>query len=203
MVRWMATEPGIWSREARTDMTEVIDGRLARGHRRRQQLIEAAIRVAIRDGVAAITHRSVAKEARLAATAGTYYFPTVDDLLAAVTIAGLTEFGDAVTRRMRRSPTLRAFAEVNIELLHRDRGRVIAAYELYLLAARRPELTSIAVRWTDFVRETLTRWSSDETALTATIAALDGICLKALIGSDPDVDEVEGLLQRTLGATGR
>lgn len=40
-------------------------------------MIEAALRVAERDGVAAITHRAVAQEAGVASTAGTYHFPTV------------------------------------------------------------------------------------------------------------------------------
>lgn len=182
-------------------MVTRIDGRFERGQRRRQQLIDAALRVAERDGVAAITHRAIAKEAGIAATAGTYYFPTVDDLLSAVITAGLEQWSEQVTARLKTTPTVRAFAEYAEQSMRQDRDRMIAEYELYLLAARRPELRPAATRWVEVLREILGRWSSDENALTATLAVIDGLFIQAALGTPLSADVVERVMNHTLGIT--
>ena len=41
---------------------ERVDGRRARGERRREEIIAATLRVVERDGVAGVTHRAVARE---------------------------------------------------------------------------------------------------------------------------------------------
>ncbi len=48
---------------------------------RRKTILEAALRVAIREGVRGIRHRAVAKEADVPLSATTYYFKDINDLI--------------------------------------------------------------------------------------------------------------------------
>ena len=64
-------------------------GRKASRHgseQRRQQILDAAMRIVVRDGVRGVRHRAVAAEAGVPLSATTYYFKDIDDLL----IHGLT-----------------------------------------------------------------------------------------------------------------
>ncbi|MGE8150817.1 TetR/AcrR family transcriptional regulator [Pseudomonas vancouverensis] len=48
---------------------------------RRQDILDAAMRIVVRDGVRAVRHRAVAAEAQVPLSATTYYFKDIDDLL--------------------------------------------------------------------------------------------------------------------------
>lgn len=48
---------------------------------RRQSILDAAMRIIVRDGVRAVRHRAVAAEAQVPLSATTYYFKDIDDLL--------------------------------------------------------------------------------------------------------------------------
>ena len=61
-----------------------VDGRKARGEKRREEIIAAALRVIEREGVAGVTHRTVATEAGVPTTSTTYHFTSLDDLGAAI-----------------------------------------------------------------------------------------------------------------------
>jgi TetR/AcrR family transcriptional regulator, regulator of biofilm formation and stress response len=178
---------------------DVVDGRVERGRRRRAELVEAALRVVERDGVAAVTHRSVAREAGVAATAGTYHFPTVDDLLIAVLTAGAERFAAEARERTAGCAAVGDLAEWTAEQLREHRGRTLAEYELYLLAARRPALRPAARLWLGVLADVLGRWCDDPAAVTATLAACDGLLLQGLIAdAPPAAAEIEAVLRRTL-----
>lgn len=49
---------------------------------RRRAILEAALRIIVRDGVRAVRHRAVAKEAGVPLSATTYYFKDIGDLIA-------------------------------------------------------------------------------------------------------------------------
>ncbi|PMZ88958.1 MULTISPECIES: TetR/AcrR family transcriptional regulator [unclassified Pseudomonas] len=49
---------------------------------RRQQILDAAMRIVVRDGVRGVRHRAVAAEASVPLSATTYYFKDIQDLLA-------------------------------------------------------------------------------------------------------------------------
>lgn len=49
--------------------------------RRRKSILEAALRIIIRDGVRGVKHRAVAKEAEVPLSATTYYFKDISDLI--------------------------------------------------------------------------------------------------------------------------
>ncbi|WP_028695295.1 TetR/AcrR family transcriptional regulator [Pseudomonas cremoricolorata] len=48
---------------------------------RRQKILDAAMRVVVRDGVRGVRHRAVAAEAQVPLSATTYYFKDIEDLL--------------------------------------------------------------------------------------------------------------------------
>ena len=48
---------------------------------RRQAILDAAMRIIVRDGVRAVRHRAVATEAQVPLSATTYYFKDIDDLI--------------------------------------------------------------------------------------------------------------------------
>lgn len=48
---------------------------------RRQDILDAAMRIVVRDGVRGVRHRAVAAEAQVPLSATTYYFNDIDDLL--------------------------------------------------------------------------------------------------------------------------
>lgn len=61
----------------------MADGRVARGVRTRDAILDAAIALLREDGAAAVTHRAVAARAGTSLAATTYHFATLDDLLVA------------------------------------------------------------------------------------------------------------------------
>lgn len=68
-------------------MTTAIryQGRKARragSEQRRQAILEAALAIIVRDGIRAVRHRAVAREAQVPLSATTYYFKDISDLIA-------------------------------------------------------------------------------------------------------------------------
>ncbi|MFD1145829.1 TetR/AcrR family transcriptional regulator [Saccharothrix hoggarensis] len=171
----------------------MTDGRRVRGERRRRAILEATLRVVERDGVAGVSHRSVAREAGVPTTSTTYYFATLDDLL----IATLTWSADQMASSFRKvPPTQAAVARFLADAVGAHRGRTLAEYELYLLAARRPELRPAARRWLELITEAVGPW--DPVALRALLAGVDGLLIQGLIAEFPpmaqDFEPVVSLL---------
>lgn len=170
------------------------DGRRARGDRRRREILEATLRVVERDGVAGVSHRSVAREARVPTTSTTYYYATLDDLL----IATLTWSAEQMAATFREVLPLTPadVARFIADAAGRHRGRTLAEYELYLLAARRPELRAAARRWISLMAEVA--GDRDPVALRAVLAGLDGLLIQSLIADFPpmaqDLEPVVSLL---------
>ncbi|MGB0360211.1 MAG: TetR/AcrR family transcriptional regulator [Endozoicomonas sp.] len=53
----------------------------ANSEQRRRTILEAALRIVVRDGVRGVRHRAVAKEAEVPLSATTYYFKDITDLI--------------------------------------------------------------------------------------------------------------------------
>ncbi|MYX24216.1 TetR family transcriptional regulator, partial [Streptomyces sp. SID8380] len=71
---------------------------------RRQRIIDAAIRVVGRSGIAGLSHRSAAAEADVPLGSTTYHFATLDDLL----VAALRQVNENFARLVRDLGVLRA-----------------------------------------------------------------------------------------------
>lgn len=176
-----------------------VDGRRARGERKREAIIAATLRVVERDGVG-ITHRTVAREAGVPASSVVYYFATLDDLLvAALTVASDSYIGQLREAMDTDADDVAVLAQLIAEAAGPDRRRALAERELTLLAARRPALRPMAMRWRDTLTEVARRHTDDPVAMHAFASASDGLCARVLLGGDtPTVGEIEDVLRRTL-----
>lgn len=183
-----------------SDDEEPVDGRKARGSRRRAEIIDATLAVVTRDGAAGVTHRTVAKQAGIATSLSTYYFATLDDLL----VAALSSVADDYTACIRAiidSPgdKLRGLARLIAESGGPGRERALAERELSTLAARRPALAPVARRWRENVAELAATLTDDADAIAAVVAASDGLCTAILIDNAPaDPDYIHRVLAQAM-----
>jgi len=176
-------------------VTETVDQRLARGERRRAQLIEATLTVIEREGVGGVSHRAVAGVAGVSPSAALHHYPTLDDLLVAALISANQSSIDSVAA----VEDIAGLADVLAEQIVEHRTRFVAVYELYLLAARRPALRPEAFRWIASVEEAAKRLGADQAGARALCASLDGLGLQALLSEEvPDRREVSAVLARAL-----
>jgi len=129
--------------------------RTARGAQRRAALIEATLRIIIRQGAGGVTHRAVAAEAAASHGSVLYYFGTRDALI--------HEVMQQVARRNAETMAAywgeiephaddpRRFAELvarhSAAQLVTDRDMGIAVYELHLAAARDATLRAALRDW--------------------------------------------------------
>ncbi|MFE2074033.1 TetR/AcrR family transcriptional regulator [Streptomyces misionensis] len=173
---------------------------------RRQRIIDAAIRVAARDGLAGLSHRTVAAEADVPLGSTTYHFATLDELL----VAALCQANEGFARVLDDSGVAAApgtdlaagLARVLGRWLGGDRPGAELEYELYLAALRRPALRPVAARWTE---ETVARLSTRVDPVTARtlVALMDGICLQVLLtGGSYDEEYAREALGRVIGGGG-
>ncbi|MFJ9027018.1 TetR/AcrR family transcriptional regulator [Streptomyces sp. NPDC102274] len=173
---------------------------------RRQRIIDAAIRVVGRGGIAGLSHRTVAAEADVPLGSTTYHFASLDELL----IAALRQTNDSFAAAVRESGTLAdpecdiaaELARITGEWLAGDRTGVELEYELYLAALRRPALRPVAGEWCAALGDEVARRIDSVTAR-AMVALLDGICLQVLLTDAVyDAEHTREMLTRLIPAAG-
>ncbi|MFL4903400.1 TetR/AcrR family transcriptional regulator [Streptomyces sp. MMS24-I2-30] len=169
---------------------------------RRQRIIDAAIRVVGHQGIAGLSHRSVAAEADVPLGSTTYHFATLDELL----VAALRQANEGFAGVLDGSGVLddpdgdlaAGLARVLGEWLGGERTGVELEYELYLAALRRPALRPVAAEWTDEPARRLAGRTDPVTAR-ALLALLDGICLQVLLtGGEYDEAYAREVLARVI-----
>jgi len=132
-----------------------VKTRRARGEKRREELLRAALRVIGERGVGQTTHRAVAIEAGVPPATTTYYFSSIDDLLEEALrlfvheeVARLAELADRLGGATADGGEVAAiFAAELLGEGKRDamsRTQTTAQFELYLEATRRPALQAVA-----------------------------------------------------------
>jgi DNA-binding transcriptional regulator YbjK len=166
-------------------VSQRVDGRRRRGEQRRSALLGATLAVVERDGVAGVSHRAVAAEADVSLASITYHFPTLDALLVAALQSAAEDLAVELHGRgselgARPADELARLIEHNVV---RRRGRTLALYELYLYAARRPELRETAGAWLEPLTEIARTFTGDPHKARLLVAALDGLLMQALIGA--------------------
>ncbi|WP_433564362.1 TetR/AcrR family transcriptional regulator [Nocardia sp. CA-151230] len=173
-----------------------------KGERRRQALVCAAAELLLEGGFEAVRHRSVATRAELPLASTTYYFESLEDLIArAVEFSGNAEL-EAMRRRVGEVTHRRRGAEATVELVLdllvgpeiQDldaRGQLIARYERSVASARHPELREVQLRLRAQLDELLTdvlRRSDRVVRAEQTrrlVAVVDGAVVTALGELDP------------------
>ncbi|MFD8943586.1 TetR/AcrR family transcriptional regulator [Streptomyces californicus] len=187
---------------------------------RRTRIIDAALSVIAADGIAGLSHRTVAAEADVPLGSTTYHFGSLDELL----VAALRRCNENFVRTLRESEALAAGGEAEgsaraagpagsagladelTRLLGQwfagERGAIELEYELYLAALRRPALRPVAAEWTEEAVELLSRRTDPGTAR-ALVALMDGVCLQVLLaGGTFDAAYTREMLARIVAGGG-
>ncbi|MBF6449705.1 MULTISPECIES: TetR/AcrR family transcriptional regulator [Nocardia] len=180
----------------------MITATTPKGERRRQALVAAAAELLLEGGFDAVRHRSVATRADLPLASTTYYFESLEDLIArAVEFSGNAEL-ESMRRRIGEVTHRKRGAEATVDLIvdlmvgtdgpdEFARGRLIARYERSVASARHPELREVQLRLRaqleDLLADVLRR--SDRMVRTdqlrRLVAVVDGAVVAALAESDP------------------
>ncbi|WP_072687203.1 TetR/AcrR family transcriptional regulator [Rhodococcus marinonascens] len=174
-----------------------------KGERRRQALVEAAADLLLEGGFDAVRHRSVASRADLPLASTTYYFESLDDLIA----KGVECNGNRALEVMRsrvedvthRHRGLESTVDLLLDLLVGPalmsvdcRERLISRYERFTACARRPELREVqrrlGVQLHDLLTEALRRSDRDvlQGQMRRLVAVVDGALVTALGEHDAD-----------------
>ena len=177
-------------------MLDVTAAVTPKGERRRYALVRAAAELLCEGGFDAVRHRAVARRAGLPLASTTYYFSSLDDIIAkAVEYIGTQEAeqltaGVAALSRRRRGAE--STADVLVDLLlgespeRRGTEELISRYERYIACARQPGLRDIQRRIlqqrTDAVVEVVERSGRSVRAelVTALVCAVDGAVVASL-----------------------
>jgi DNA-binding transcriptional regulator YbjK len=173
-----------------------------KGERRRQALVEAAAELLVERGFDALRHRAVAERAGLPLASTTYYFDSLDDLVAAaVEHHGRTELvrgADLLAELPTRPRGVDSVIDLVLDQLlgpaagDRDAELVLLRYERLVATFRRPYLRPLMHALGDELRglllEVFTRsgMEVDRRRLEQLIAVVDGAVVNALIEIDPD-----------------
>jgi DNA-binding transcriptional regulator YbjK len=179
-------------------MLEVTAAVTPKGERRRYALVSAAADLLCEGGFDAVRHRAVARRAGLPLASTTYYFSSLEDLIAkAVAHVGEREAEQLRARLAglsRRRRGAESTADVLVDLLvgdavgQRVTEELISRYERYIACARQPQLRDIQRRIlqqrTDAVIDVIERCGRRVRAdyLAALVNAVDGAVVAALVG---------------------
>jgi len=163
---------------------------------RREQILEATLRVIGRSGREAVTHRAVAEEAGVPLGSTTYYFDSRDDLLGQALEHVARKETDRHTQlghELRKARSSRQLADMLLDQLVfeiDDRDAYVAEYELWLEASRRPDLREAATTWCDAVQlavaGAMEKLGSTDPGADASlvVAAIDGLGERVLARED-------------------
>lgn len=121
----------------------------AAGHARRAALLEAAVEVIAETGVASATHRAVAARAGVPLSTTSYFFASIDELIAEamqIVAERLIARIEQAAEEMSRNPVSLDEALDRFLALVNDVRQVdnAAQFEIYLQSAHRPELQAVA-----------------------------------------------------------
>jgi DNA-binding transcriptional regulator YbjK len=168
-----------------------------KGERRRYALVSAAAELLCEGGFEAVRHRAVARRAGLPLASTTYYFSSLDDLIAsAVAHIGMLEVAQlraqvATLSRRRRSADKTADLLVDLLVGRESESRLteqlISRYERHIACARLPGLREIQRRnmrqRVDAVAEVIERSgrSVRPELVSALICTIDGAVVSALV----------------------
>lgn len=172
---------------------------------RRDRIAEAAIQVARTQGLDAVTHRRVAAEADVPLGSTTYYFSTIDDLLAVAMEKAANRGVEQLKRWEAALPPdvdlAAALADYVMQTLGEHRSETIFESNLYALAYIRPVLRKAAWEWDQGLMEVLCRRTDEVTGKMLGVT-LCGLQLQAVLADvEPRRDEIELLFRRALAGS--
>ncbi len=174
-------------------------------------MVSAAADLLCEGGFEAVRHRAVARRAGLPLASTTYYFSSLDELIAAaVEYAGLREVAELrgrVARLSRRRRGAESTADLLVDLLVDGAPgavgieQLVSRYERYIACARQPELREIQrgvlQQRAEAVGEAVVRCGRTvrPAMLAALVCTIDGAVMAALVD---DIDRVRATARATL-----
>lgn len=159
-----SARPG--ARRAGTKQRAAAPAHQARGLRRREELLDAVLRIVARSGVAAVTHRAVAREAGASHRLTVYYFATKEQMLLeafrhlarrslARTELAAREVGEARARADAIEAAIDAVTDAVLDGVRSEVGGAAAEFSLVLEIARQPALARDYAAWQERVEDIL------------------------------------------------
>jgi DNA-binding transcriptional regulator YbjK len=155
---------------------------------RRDRLIEAALTVLAEKGVAATTHREIARAADVPLGSMTYHFASLDEVLSEAFTrhaeAAAAVFDARLSAATDRAGAVEAvIALVSEDLLGSPQDLVLSV-ELYVAAARNPALRAVTQAWMQRSRDAL-ELHFDPTTARELDALIEGLVLHSALSTDP------------------
>ena len=155
---------------------------------RRERLIDVALDVIAEHGVAGTTHRKVAEAAGVPLGSMTYHFNGIDDLLAVAFTKLANMTADGFEDALAAAGTKEQACEAVVTLITGDllgaRRNALLTYELYALAARRPDLRRVTDAWMARSRAALARHFDDNTTVMLD-ALIEGLSIHRVLAISP------------------
>lgn len=128
---------------------------------RRDRIIDAAVECVAELGVAKTTHRAVAERCGVPVGSVTYYFSGLEELLLEVFARYVRRVADYVGARFNQDVDRAGAIDAVVALIHEDfqidPDVHLLGYELYALAARRPQFRSLQTEVIDIGLNALER----------------------------------------------
>ncbi|MFM1659771.1 TetR family transcriptional regulator [Pseudomonas aeruginosa] len=174
----------------------------SRGARRREALLEAALRIIVRDGPGAVTLRSVVTEANAAHGSVVYYFGSREDLvreaLTLVANKNIEALAGAWGELERHAGNPAKLAEMiarhSVRQMIEDPQMGITIIEFHLAAARYPELAPALREWgrayARITHNTFEQLGSDNPEADSALLTnlISGLVLRQLALARPDFE---------------
>ena len=127
---------------------------------RRDVIIRAAIRVIADEGIAATTHRKIAKEAKVPLGSVTYYFKNLDELFFAAFSLFAEEGSIAYAKGLEAATSVEEAREAVVRIItgtKPDQKTMGIVYELYAYSTRNPVFQTLMQDWMKRSRKALSR----------------------------------------------
>ena len=189
------------------------------GTERRKTILDASVRLMTREGLRAVTHRAVAREAGVPLAATTYYFDSKEELLTEALRLLVTHEIDLLSARSAElgaeistpDQLASALADALTARGEEDRRMLLAKFEIYLEAARNPALREPVARWMEtfqgLAEGALAAAGAPDPKRSAPlmVAAIDGLLTHALTRGleGGDLAELRDQLERLISALAR
>lgn len=173
---------------------------------RRERIIDAALDVIEKHGVAGTTHRRVAEEADVPLGSMTYHFEGMEQLLnAAFTKLASTissHYMEVLSSARTRDEACRAVVGIICGDVWPSRRTLLLSYELYAYTIRNPESMPVMRDWIDQSRRALSRHFDAPTSR-ALDALIEGIGIHNSTATTPmNRREVEAVVKTVASMSG-
>jgi DNA-binding transcriptional regulator YbjK len=192
----------------------VAGSRAEASERVREAIVQAAVRIVAREGVAAVTHRRLAAEADVSLSSTTWHFATKNDILEAALrwtarreVARIGEIADRLgSADFDPAAWAEELADWLVEQVTGERDMVVALYRLQIELAGSAQAREVHREWGGELRALGERVLEHSTTLTPELdvrlisAALDGLRLTVLSSGESDTDWLRPAVHRQLRA---